>query len=120
MKLTKTQQELFDKAKRTIDVFRKYKTYEEFFDNSKYEQGYMSTGANLNSAYRTSELAKQRYTKEEWEENRLNFEKCKNEGILLINSKTESIEKLEKLGLIKIIKKATWSKGSDLIQVLNY
>ena len=120
MKLSKTQQEILDNAKRTIDVLRKYETFEDFYDNSYYEQFTFATGVNYNKAFRTSELAKQKYTIEEWEEKRKEFELCKKESILLIKGKKESIEKLEKLGFLKIIVKATWSGDCELVKILNY
>ena len=117
-KLSKTQQELMNKLTNVIKVIRKYDNYEDFFDNSKYEQSTFKTAIHCNACYNNSEKYKSRDL-EDWEENRKAYELCKTDAILITFAKTETLKALEKYGLIKIIKEAEYNGGAEIVKVLN-
>jgi hypothetical protein len=118
-KLSKAQQQVLDDLNNTINVLRNYKNFEDFYDNSPFgEQDTFTCGASCNSRFRTSELAKINGGVEKWEKDRKDFENCKNNGILIVFAKTETIKALEKKGAIKIIKEAEFKGSCEIVQVL--
>jgi len=109
VKLSNTQQAVMDNAKRQIDEARAYETYEEYF---------LSTN-NCNSSFNTPEKYKAKDLKG-WETYKRYWER-EREGIVLTHVNSKTIEKLQKLGLIEILRVSTnENMGIDTIKVLNY
>jgi hypothetical protein len=117
-KLSNAQQKILNELTNTILVVRKYNTFEDFFDNSKYEQETFTTASYCNDLYNSAEKYKQQDL-EKFEKMRTNFELCKNEAILITYAKTETINALVKLELIEVIEHAKFKGGAELVKVLN-
>lgn len=117
MKLSKTQQRVYDEAKRTIEVIKKYETFEEFFDNSRGEQNQLKTAWGCNNLYNSSEKYKARKP-EGWREIAESFYRIKNDSVLLVRAKTETINALVNAGLFEIVEAARYEGGCELVKVL--
>lgn len=117
MKLSQTQQKVLEKLQNTCRVCKKYETFEDFFDNSKYEQITFTTASYCNDAYNSSKKYKEKDSVR-FEEMRKDFEACKNENILITFARTDTILKLQKLGYIKIIRSASYEGGAELVKVI--
>lgn len=117
MKLSKTQKNIMDKLNNVLSVIDKYDTFEEFFDNSINEQNTFRTAYDCNSAYNSSEKYK---TKDplKFERIKENFYKAKNERILMVFAKTETINALVKYGLLEIVKEADYNGGAETVRIL--
>ena len=116
-KLTKAQERVMNNLNNTLAVIDKYETFEDFFDNSKGEQNSLTTGYHCGYHYNTVE----KYTAKDpkaVERMRANFYQAKTDRILLASGKTETIKKLEKLGLIEIVEQASYESGFELVKVL--
>ena len=117
MKLSKAQQTVMEHLNKTLAVVDKYETFEEFFDNSKCEQNTFTTGCHCNCLYNTSE----KYESKDpikFNEMRKDFYKAKNDRILIAIAKTETINVLERNGLIKVIEPAEYNGGAEIVKVL--
>lgn len=108
MKLSKRQQQCIDGMKQIIDKARSFETAEEYFDATN----------NNNSLWNTAEKVKAQDMKE-WEREEKWWKRhC--EGICLLKEKTETVNKLESLGLIEIIERDKYKGGYELAKLLNY
>lgn len=103
-KLSPTQAKLLEKLTRDLATIKKYSDYEDFFNNSAYEQNILTTAAHCNSLYNTKEKIMSREFKC-WEDGKLNYSDAVNENALIVYAKTETINALERAGCIQIIKK---------------
>lgn len=109
-KLSKYQEEILNEAKREIDEARACKdVYEYVIKHSNMQDEYK---------YNLDKYPKvlKNYTR--WFEDR-------KAGIVMVNSRIATLQKLEELGFIKILeldnsRKATGSIVIDKIQILNY
>jgi len=109
MTLSKTQQQVMEKAKREIDEARTYETYEEYF---------LATN-HCNNDYNTPDKYKEKDLNG-WEGSKAYWHWVR-EAKVLTHCNSKTLEKLEKLGLIEILKLTTGEHyGIDLIKVLNY
>lgn len=117
MKLSKTQQNVLEQLRKTIEVVSKYATHEDFFDNSKNEQSTFTTALHCNGAYNSSEKYKEKDAAE-FARMAENFYRAKNEHITIVFAKTETINALEKAGYVKVIKHATYRGGAETVKVL--
>lgn len=103
MKLSKTQQEVLDRAKRDIDRVRNL-DYPEWMKQRNWKY---SNKDELNSAIEREE------DKERWQAER--------NGLALTHCNSRTLWKLQEMGLIKIVKDSKGSFcGIDTIKVLNY
>lgn len=117
MKLSKTQQRVYDELTSALAVIKKYATHEEFFINSKGEQNKLTTAFHCNCYFNSPE----KYQNEDpdgWKRLQSNYYRAKNENILTIYAKTETVKALEKAGLIEIIEEAKYKGCSELVKVL--
>lgn len=117
MKLTKAQQRVLDEAKHDIAVMSKYENFVDFFDNSKYEQGYLTTAAKCNAAWNTSK----RWIEDafdEWRDMEKWYNLAVKEHIVKVYAKTETIDVLERVGAIVVIKRAKAIGYEDIIKIL--
>lgn len=117
MKLSKAQQRVLDEAKHNIAVMSKYENFVDFFDNSKYEQWYLTTAAKCNGAWNSS----QKWIEKdivEWKEMEKAYNLAVKEHILNVWAKTETIDILEQYKLIVVIKRAQSTWDSDTIKIL--
>jgi hypothetical protein len=110
MKLTKAQQKTIDDAKTTIDKSRKYNTYEEYFINE--ESKYYNNQFNTPEKFKEKNINQWNSMVDYWE----SYKKA----IVLTQSKTETLKKLESLGLIEIIRIDNCNSRIDKIKILNY
>lgn len=117
MKISKTQAEILEKAKNTIEILRKYKNFTDFFDNSRNEQITFSTAASYNCAWNSSELWRAKDPKR-WAEMEKDYIDAVNEQIIIVAAKTESVHALERAGLIKILEEAKCNGGYETIKIL--
>lgn len=117
-KVTQTQKNIMLNIQKTIDVINKYETFEQFFDNSKNEQNTLTTGYYCNGAYDTSEKYKNK-NNIEFEQMKKSYELAKQENIIIVFAKTETLNKLEQLGYIKIVIPAEYKNGAETIKLLN-
>lgn len=108
MKLSNRQKQCIDGMKRRIDNARSFETAEEYFNATN----------NNNCLWNTAEKVKAQDMKA-WE-NEEKWWKRYCEGICLVQEKTETVDKLESLGLIKIIERAKYKGGCELVKLLNY
>ena len=103
MKLSKTQQMALDDAKRQIDKARRYdypewlRATDHYFQPEDREQAWKKAVA-------------EGYMKDYWQMHR--------DGIALLHCNSKTIERLEKLGYIKII--VDGRRWTDKVKVLNY
>lgn len=57
MKISKTQAEILEKAKKTIAILREYKDYTDFFNNCEAnKQNTFTTASRCNGAWNNSEI----------------------------------------------------------------
>lgn len=117
MKLSITQKKLYDKLVSTVKVLEKYQSYEDFFDNSKDEQNTFTTAYHCNSYYNSSERYQQN-DPQVWEEKKQSFYKARDEHILIVFAKTETLKALEKVGLIEIIEHAKHKGGCETVKII--
>lgn len=117
MKLSKAQENVMNDLNRTLAVVDKYDTFEDFFSNSNREQSHFTTAFDCNGDYDSVEKYESRDPKR-FERMRKSFYEAKNERILIAYAKTETIKKLESLGLIEIVKEAEYSRGAETVKVL--
>jgi hypothetical protein len=117
-KVTQTQKNIMLNIQKTIDVINKYETFEQFFDNSKNEQNTLTTGYYCNGEYDTSEKYKNK-NNIEFEQMKKSYELAKQENIIIVFAKTETLNKLEQLGYIKIVIPAKYKNGAETIKLLN-
>ena len=110
MKLSKAQQKTIDNAKTTIDKARKYNTYEEYFINEE--------STHWNNQFNTPEKFKEQNITQ-WN-SMINYWNMYRESIVLTCSKTETLKKLESLGLIEIIDIDNRNSRIDKVKILNY
>lgn len=118
MKISKTQLTILENAKQTIAVLREYKDFTDFFDNcERNRQGTFRTAAYCNGAWNSSEIWK---TKDPTEWARMEKAYCDavNEQIIIVFAKTESINALERAGLIKVVKAAKFKGDAETIKIL--
>ena len=110
MKLSKAQERRLGEAKANIDMARSYDTYEEYeYNNNRYWSGRY-----------TLEEAREKISKNDNECNNFysNLYKEYRKGKALVIANSRTIEKLEELGLIKIIN--IGGNYPDLIEVIGY
>ena len=117
MKITKTQEKILTDAKKTIDVLKKYKNHTDFFNNSRNEQTTFTTAYYCNRAYNTAEKY-QINNPEQWAKMEKNFNDAVNEQIIFVFAKTESVEALQRAGLIQIIEPAKFKGDAETIKIL--
>lgn len=108
MKLSKAQQEVIDNLKYIADKARQYETAEEWFNATN----------NNNCNWNTAEKVKAQDIKE-WKRQEMWFERERN-AIYLVRAKTETVQKLESLGLIEVIERAKYKGDYELVKLLNY
>lgn len=108
MELSKTQQRVIDGLRKIIDEARSYETAEDYFDATN----------NNNTLWNTAEKVKSRDMKM-WE-TEVTWWNRKRDGIYLIGEKTETVRKLEALGLIEVIEWPKRKGGYELVRLLNY
>lgn len=118
MKITKTQAQILEEAKHTIAVLREYKDFSDFFDNCEWgRQMTFSVAKSCNNAWNSAEKWKMKNPKE-WARMENDYYDAVNEQIIIVFAKTESINALEKAGLIKIIEAAQYRGGAEKIKIL--
>jgi hypothetical protein len=110
VKLSKAQQKTITDAKEEINKARSYNTFEEYFIN-ELAKGY-NTSYNTPEKYKKQDIEGYNKLKKYWEN--------KKQGIVLTQSKTETLKRLELLNLIEIINISITSGRIDTIKVLNY
>lgn len=111
MKLTKTQQELMDEAKERIDTARKYKNFEDYFNNEEAHR--FNKLYNTPEKFRTNAPSGWKRFEQRW--------KREKQAVIDIRCNSKTMKKLESLGLIQIIYDSTGDcQGLDTIKVLNY
>ena len=115
--LTKTQQELLNKIENVINVLKKYNGFDEFYNNSKNEQHTFTTGWDCNYMYNTAEKLKQKDL-EYYLKQKEDYENCVNNNIVLVFAKTETINKLVKLGYIEVVIPAKYRGGAEWVKLL--
>lgn len=118
MKISKTQAGILEEAKRTIAILREYKDYTDFFDNcDRNRQGTFTTASCCNGAWNSSEIWK---TKDpnKWARMEKAYYDAVNEQIIIVFAKTESINALERAGLIKVVKAAKFKGDAETIKIL--
>ena len=116
MKLSKAQKSVMDEMNNTLAVIDKYNTFEEFFDNSKNEQNTLTTAWNCNAAYNSSEKY-EKQNPDKFNEMRKAFYRAKNERILLVFAKTETLNVLERYGLLEVVEHAKYKGGAERVKV---
>lgn len=117
MKITKTQAKILAEAKQTIAVLSKYKNHADFFDNSKGEQGTFTTAWGCNGACNSAAKYRANFP-EAWARMEKAYNDAVNEHIIIVFAKTESVEALQRAGLIEIIEAAKHSGGAEKIKIL--
>ena len=117
MKLSKAQQRVLDEAKHNIAVLSKYKNFVDFFDNSAYEQSYICTAAKCNAAWNSSKRWMEDAA-DEWSEMEKLYNLAVKEHIVEVYAKTETIDVLERVGAIVVIKRAKEIGYEDTIKIL--
>ena len=117
MKLSKAQQRVLDEAKHNIAVMSKYENFVDFFDNSKYEQWYLTTAAKCNAAWNSSQKWIEKDIAE-WREMEKSYNLAVKEHIVDVWAKTETIDVLEQCGAIVVIKRAKATWDNDIIKIL--
>lgn len=108
MKLSKTQQRVIDDLMNIIDEARSYETAEDYFDATNHN----------NSSWNTAEKVKAKDIGK-WEFEVMWWNR-KRDGMYLIREKTETVRKLETLGLIEVIERPKCKGGYELVKLLNY
>lgn len=109
-KLSTAQKKILDEATRKITEARSCSTYEEYFN--KFQAPYYGSGYNTLEKYQSRDPEGLENLKQYWQ-NLL-------QGITFTSCNTKTIQKLEALGYIEIIKDANRIKcGLDTIKVLN-
>ena len=116
MQATKTQKRCYEELVNSIKVLKKYKSFEEFFEKSIREQNYLTTAFDCNLFYNSVEKYKSRDL-EGWQRMEKLFKKATEENIIKVFAKTETIEALERLGMIEIIERANIKGGRELVKV---
>lgn len=118
MKISKTQAEILEKAKKTIAILREYKDYTDFFNNCEAnKQNTFTTASRCNGAWNNSEIWKTK-SPNEWARMEKAYYAAVNEQIIIVFAKTESINALERTGLIKVIKAAQFKGDAETIKIL--
>lgn len=109
-KLSKAQQEVLNTAIQEITEARSCSTYEEYF--IKFQAPHYSSNYNTKEKYLS-------HDPEGWEKQKQYWENLLR-GITLTDCNTKTIQKLEVLGYIEILKDANRIRyGMDTIKVLN-
>ena len=116
-KLSPTQIRTLDRLTHTLEVIRKYNDFADFFDNSINEQSQFPTASRCNIYFNSSEKYKNQ-APNEWDELCKAFEKAKNDSILIVYAKTETIKALEKAGKIQIVEAAQYKGDAETVKVL--
>lgn len=117
MKLSNTQRKIYEEVTATLAILKKYSTFEEFFDNSKYEQSTFTTAYNCNNKCNSSEKY-QTFDAENWERMKKKFYTARDENIIMVLAKTETVNALVKAGLIEIVKPAPYRGCAETIKVI--
>lgn len=118
MKISKTQSEILERAKKTIEILRQYKNFEDFFTNCPWgAQSTYSVMTSYNCAWRNVEKWKTERA-EEWARMESDYNAAVNEQIIIVMAKTESVLALERAGLIKIIEAAQFKGDAETIKIL--
>ena len=100
MKLSKTQRDLLSHIKSTIAEARRYETAEAFYD---------AINRECNPRWSTAEAAK-KHAPLNWQCDKERWERSV-QGIVLVSAKTETVNKLEQMGLIEIIERPKRKNG---------
>ena len=119
MKLSKTQQQLIDQLRHDLEVIRSYPDYDTFYDNcgrDGKDQWQLTTGSRCNYNYATSERAKANDPKH-YEHSKQWFGRVVTEGVMIVYAKTETTARLEKEGLIEIVKQARYKGDCEYVIV---
>lgn len=118
MKISKTQSEILERAKKTIEVLRKYKDFEDFFTNCPWgEQTTFPVITSFNCAWRNVEKWKTERAGE-WASMESDYNAAINEQKIIVYAKTESVKALERAGLIEIVEEAEFNGGFETIKIL--
>ena len=117
MKLTKTQEKIITELKKTIAVLSKYNNFSDFFNNSKGEQHIFTTAQHCNGAYNSTEKY-QAKAPSEWAKMEKTYNDAVNEHIIIVYAKTESVEALQRAGLIEIIEEAKYNGGYEKVKII--
>ena len=108
MKLSKTQRDLLSHIKSTIAEARRYETAEAFYD---------AINRECNPRWSPAEAAK-KHAPLNWQCDKERRERSV-QGIVLVSAKTETVNKLEQMGLIEIIERPKRKNGFELVKLLD-
>ena len=108
-KLSKAQEAILNEAKKNIDEARSYKTYEEYAYNTSYR---------FYSRFSSFEEAIQEIREDSLYDIGIELYEELKSGIAFIKANTRTIEKLEEMGLIEIVR--IGGSRYDRIKILNY
>lgn len=121
MKLSKTQIELLERISKDLSAIKKYKDYGDFFDNCKInEQITFPAGYACNSRYNTKEkyLSNGDKAAAQFARYEASWNLAKEQNIIIVFAKTETVAALERAGYIKVIKHAEYKGGAETIQLI--
>jgi len=118
-KLTEAQQKVMERLSKTIEAISRYETFEELFVNSKGEQDYLETAASCDTGCETPEKYRMK-DPENWAKLERAFIEVRDEKTMFVYAKTETLQTLEKLGYIKVLKAATHVRDFDKVKVLRW
>lgn len=111
VKLSTAQQKVLDKGKSEIDRARQYGTYEEYF--IAVEAGHWGPQYNTPEKFKMRDIDKWNIYKGYWEREKI--------GIVLTQCNSRTIQRLQELGYIEIIKDSKGQlHGIDRVKILNY
>lgn len=116
-KLTPTQTRILNDLTNTLEVIRKYNDFADFFDHSENEQNHFATAFRCNSDYSSSEKY-QTKDPETWRRMKEAFEAARNNSIISVLAKTETVNALEAAGKIQVIEHPRYKGGMETVKVL--
>lgn len=108
-KLSKAQQKTFDDINRMIEKAMECETFEEYFDRH--------VSSYLNSRCNTVEKCEQN-APEYFELYKKQYNERKYEHLTLVQANTKTVERLEKEGLIEIVRTAERKGGCELVRLI--
>lgn len=118
MKISKTQEQILQTAKKEIAYLREFANFEDFFVNGEIGKGNtFSCAAHFNCAWRSPEKWRTE-NPDGWARMEKAYNDAVNEQIIIVFAKTESIKALERAGLARIIEEAGYKGGAETIKIL--
>lgn len=115
MKLSSAQLKLLNKLWEDYDDVSPYENYDDFFLNGDSCQ--IASAYSAGWCYRELDDYKKEFP-ERYAKSSESFNRIKNDKVLLVRAKTETVRKLASLGYIEIVRESKYKGGYESVRLL--